>query len=200
MLPVWKNITIGILNASLGSPDHQLQRMCYEVLGKVVWSQSPAIKFNMGSQQEKHILLILYFSMISLSGWREGSGCSFPNFNKFFGPLQHPSGQVTQLWDEQDHSAWMKNWLRGKADRGVEHGAAPVWHSVTSSAALGSTLGQFCPVHLWATWEQEVNAPLASLLMRLNWGALGCLKGQDALQKDLGRLTHWAIYDKWDEI
>jgi len=38
-----------------------------------------------------------------------------------------------------------------------------------------------------------LNAPLASLLMVLDWKVLLTLKEQKALQRDLGRLEHWAI-------
>jgi len=39
----------------------------------------------------------------------------------------------------------------------------------------------------------DLNAPLASLLMTPNWEVLLTLEGQEALQRGLDRLKHWAM-------
>lgn len=43
---------------------------------------------------------------------------------------------------------------------------------------------------------QNLNASLAILLMVPKWGvAVGSLEGQDALERGLRRLEHWAVVD-----
>lgn len=50
-----------------------------------------------------------------------------------------------------EHSAWMKNQWKGKANRAVVPGAASVWHSVTSCIPLPSTLGSLLPSMLMSS-------------------------------------------------
>lgn len=88
----------------------------------------------------------------------------------------------------------MKNWLKGKADRVVVDGAAPVCHSVTSSVPLGSTLGPVLPSMFMSNLGAGVECTISKFADETKLGcAIGCLKGQDALQRDLGRLGYWAM-------
>ncbi|KAK4817100.1 hypothetical protein QYF61_027963 [Mycteria americana] len=82
-------------------------------------------------------------------------------------------------------ACWLKNWLRGRAQRVVVNGSTSGWRPVTSCVPQSSILG---PVLF-----NELNAPLASLPMIPNWEVLLTLEGQEALQRDLDRLEHWAI-------
>lgn len=80
-------------------------------------------------------------------------------------------------------------------------GAASVWHLVTTSAPLGFTLGPVLPSMLMSNLGAGAECAISQFAHETQLGgALSYLKGQDTLQRDLGRLTHWAIYDKWVEI
>ncbi|KAK4829030.1 hypothetical protein QYF61_001805 [Mycteria americana] len=89
---------------------------------------------------------------------------------------------------------WVKSWLNSRAQRVVVNGATSGWPLVTSGVPQGSILGQFCSIYLPTIWMQELNAPFASLLMIPNCEVpFDSLEGQEALQRDLDRLEHWAM-------
>lgn len=76
-----------------------------------------------------------------------------------------------------------------------------LWHLLTSTDPQGSPLGPVLPTVLMGSLGVGVELTISKFAHETQLGgALGCLKGQDALQRDPGRWTHWAIYDTWDEI
>ena len=80
-----------------------------------------------------------------------------------------------------------KNQLGGRAPRVVVKGATSGWRPLTSPVPWGSVLGPALS-KLSTTWMQELNSPLASLLMIPNREkAVDCPEGQGALQRDLDR-------------
>ncbi|KAK4806781.1 hypothetical protein QYF61_005577 [Mycteria americana] len=89
---------------------------------------------------------------------------------------------------------WVKNWLNGRAQRVVVNGATSGWRPVTSGVPQGSILGPVLTIYLSTIWMQELNAPLAGLLMIPNWEVLlTLLRDRRSCQRDLDRLEHWAM-------
>ncbi|KAK4826233.1 hypothetical protein QYF61_006274 [Mycteria americana] len=89
---------------------------------------------------------------------------------------------------------WVKNWLNSRAQRVAVNAATNGWRLVPSSAPQGSILG---PV-LFNICISDLHAGVECTLRQFAddtkpGGAADPFEGQEALQRHLDRLEHWAI-------
>lgn len=84
---------------------------------------------------------------------------------------------------------WLKNWLKGRAQRIVVNGATPVWQPVPSSVLQASILG---PV-LFNVFVKDLHAGVKCTISTFAddtklGGAVDSLEGQEVLQRDLDKI------------
>lgn len=140
-------------------------------------------------------MISFYCKVTSFVDKGRGVAVIFLDFSEVFGTIPH-----SILLDKLSNCViirfmlhWMMNWLNDGAQKTVVNGTTSGWQTVTSvfpRAQLGPVL---CNVII-----NDLCAGLECILSKfadvINLGAVvNSWQGQEAMQRDLGRLKHWAI-------
>lgn len=83
----------------------------------------------------------------------------------------------------------------GQGSKGVVNGASSGWQPFTSRALQGSALG------LFSTFITDLNAGFYCTISKFSdnitlGSAVSSLEGQEAFQRDIDRLEHWAMINR----